>query len=88
VLASPTHFVVANAPPILIIHGLNDTDVPESQSVQLYNMLVAAGDQTQLILVDNMGHMFVHVGSQPIDPSLAQIAQDMLGFFAKYTAGG
>ena len=43
VLASPTHFVVANAPPILIIHGVNDTGVPVSQSVQLYHMLLAAG---------------------------------------------
>jgi acetyl esterase/lipase len=87
VLASPTHFVVANAPPILIIHGVNDTGVPVSQSVQLYNMLLAAGDQTQLILVYNMGHMFVHVGSQPIDPSLAQIAQDMVSFFERYSVG-
>ena len=81
VLASPTHFVTANSPPILIIQGDNDTNVPKSQSIELYNDLAAAGDQTQLILVQHMGHMFVQVGSDPIDPSLAQIAQDMVSFF-------
>jgi len=88
VLASPTHYVTANAPPILIIQGVNDATVPESQSIQLYHELAAAGDQTQLILVQNMGHMFVQAGSEPIAPSLAQIAQDMVSFFARYGAGG
>jgi len=88
VLASPTHFVTANSPPILIIQGVNDTQVPESQSIQLYDELTAAGDQTQLILVQNMGHMFVQAGSEPITPSLAQIAQDMVSFFERYRVGG
>jgi acetyl esterase/lipase len=88
VLASPTHFVTANSPPILIIQGVNDTNVPESQSIQLYEELTAAEDQTQLILVQNMGHMFVQVGSEPISPSLGQIAQDMVSFFGRYRAGG
>jgi len=87
VLASPTHYVTANSPPILIIQGVKDTQVPESQSIQLYDELTAAGDQTQLILVQNMGHMFVQVGSNPIAPSLAQIAQDVVSFFEKYRLG-
>jgi len=87
VLASPTHFVVPNSPPILIIQGLNDTTVPYSQSTELYDELRAAGDQTQLLLVQNMGHMFVQVGPEPIDPSLEQIAQDMVSFFGKYESG-
>ncbi len=88
VLASPTHFVAANAPPIMIIQGVNDTNVPESQSIQLYDGLTAAGDPTQLVLVQNMGHMFVQVGPSPISPSLAQIAQDMVTFFGRYGGAG
>jgi len=88
VLASPTHFVTGNSPPILIIQGVNDTTVPELQSIKLYQELTAAGDQTQLILVQNMGHMFVQSGSGPIDPSLAQIAQEMVNFYGKYTGIG
>ncbi len=88
VIASPTYYVHANSPPILIIQGVKDKTVPESQSVELYSDLAAAGDQTQLILVQNMGHMFIQVGSEPIAPSLTQIAQDMVSFFEKYGVGG
>jgi acetyl esterase/lipase len=87
VLASPTHYVKANAPPILIVQGTADTEVPESQSVQLSQKLRAVGDQTQLILVHNMGHMFAQVGSKPIDPSIGQIADDMVSWFQRYRAG-
>src|SRR5208283_6228950 len=87
-LASPVHFVIANSPPILIVQGINDTKVLQSQAIELCNDLSAAGDQTQLILVHNMGHMFIQVGPEPINPSLAQIAQDMVSFFEKYRGGG
>jgi len=85
--ASPTHYVTGNAPPILIIQGVNDAKVLESQSIELYNDLKAAGDQTQLVLVQNMGHMFAQVGPKPIDPSLGQVAQDLVTFFDRYTKG-
>lgn len=85
VRASPTHYVAANAPPILIVQGVRDAKVHESQSVELYNDLMAEGDQTQLVLVQNMGHMFVQVGARPINPSLEQIGQDIVDFFNQYT---
>ena len=87
VTASPVHYITAQAPPILIVQGTDDTSVPESQSVEFYDRLVAAGDQTQLIPVHNMGHMWAHVGSQPIDPSLTQIAAEMVRWFERYGAG-
>jgi acetyl esterase/lipase len=80
-LASPTHFVVPNSPPILLVQGYNDTKVLRSQSIELYRDLKAADDQAQLVLVQNMGHMFMQVGPKPIDPSLRQIAQEMVRFF-------
>jgi len=88
VLASPTHYVVKNAPPILIIQGVNDTQVPMSQSMELYNDLKAAGDQTQLVLVQNMGHMFAQVGSKPFSPNLAQIGQDLVNYYRGYGVSG
>ncbi len=84
-LASPINFVSANSSPILIIQGVYDTNVPESQSVQFYDALHADGAQTQLILVQNAGHELVQVGSQSISPSVATIAEDMVGFFDNYT---
>ena len=86
-LASPTHFVMANAPPVLLIQGVNDTTVLESQSIELYRDLETAGDPAQLVLVQNMGHMFVQVGSKPIEPSLEAIAQDMVSFFGRALKG-
>ena len=84
ILASPVHFVAVNSPPILIVQGVSDKKVLESQAIELHKDLQAAGDQTQLVLVRNMGHMFEQAGSKPIDPSLSQIAQDMVSFFGKY----
>jgi acetyl esterase/lipase len=87
VRASPTHYVVPNAPPIMLVHGVQDAKVPESQSIELYNDLVAMGDATQFVPVQNMGHLFVQVGSKPPDPSLEQIGQDIVDFFNRYLAG-
>ena len=81
VLASPTHFVAPSSPPILLVQGVDDTKVLKSQSIELYRDLKAAGDQTQLVLVQNMGHMFMQVGPKPLDPSLRQIAKDLVSFF-------
>ena len=86
VLASPAHYVRANAPPILIVQGAADSTVPEAQSAELYRKLNAAGDQTRLVLVDHMGHMFAQVGSRPIDPGLTQLAADMVRWFQRYGA--
>ena len=81
VLASPTHFVAPNSPSILLVQGVDDTKVLKSQSIELYRDLKAEGDQTQLVLVQNMGHMFTQVGPKPLDPSLRQIGEDIVGFF-------
>jgi acetyl esterase/lipase len=81
VLASPVHYVVPNAPPVLLVQGAQDTKVLKSQSVELYRDLEAAGDHTQLLVVQNMGHMFMQVGAKPLNPSVRQIAKDMVKFF-------
>ena len=88
VIASPTHYVMANAPPILIIQGAADSKVLPSQALELRGDLQAAGDQTQLVMVRGMGHMFEQVGPKPIDPSLGQIAQDLTHFFGAYVPSG
>jgi acetyl esterase/lipase len=87
VLASPVRYVRAHAPPILIVQGTADTTVPTSQSAELYRKLGAFGDRTRLVLVQHMGHMFAQVGSQPIDPSMTQIAADMVSWFDRHGAG-
>jgi len=80
-LASPTNFVGPHSAPILIVQGVDDTKVLKSQSTELYGDLKAAGASAQLVLVQNMGHMFEQAGSKPIVPSVSQIAQDVVSFF-------
>jgi acetyl esterase/lipase len=80
--ASPVNYAAAGAPPFLIEQGENDTTVPMSQSVQLYNVLQSHGDDAELILVQNAGHEFVQVNSAtPISPSLQQLLTDIVNFF-------
>ena len=81
VLASPVHYVIPNAPPILLVQGTEDTKVLKSQALELYKDLKVAGDHTQLLLVRNMGHMFMQVGPKPIEPTMRTIGNDMVGFF-------
>ena len=80
-LASPTHYVRPNSPPILLIQGVDDTKVLKSQAIELFKDLRAARNLTHLVLVQNMGHMFVQVGPHSLDPSLQQIAHDITSFF-------
>jgi acetyl esterase/lipase len=87
VLASPVHYVTPSAPPILIVQGTADASVPDAQSVELYQRLTAVGDQTQLILVQHMEHMFAQAGPQPITPSLPQIATDTVSWFERFGTG-
>jgi dipeptidyl aminopeptidase/acylaminoacyl peptidase len=75
------HYVVPHAPPILLVQGANDTKVQKSQSVELYRDLKSVGDQAQLLVVQNMGHMFMHVGSKSLNPSMREIAHEMVSFF-------
>ena len=81
VLASPIHYVGSSSPPILLVHGVKDDKVLKSQSIQLYRNLIRSGNRAQLILVRNMGHMFVQAGSKPLRPSMRQIAQELVSFF-------
>jgi acetyl esterase/lipase len=56
--ASPVSYVSPNAPPFLIIHGVNDATVKIDQSRKLANALWTAGDRAELIEVRHAGHAF------------------------------
>jgi dipeptidyl aminopeptidase/acylaminoacyl peptidase len=53
--ASPIAYVHKNAPPFLICHGDIDSVVPITQSIELKNALLAAGDDVTMVTVHN-GH--------------------------------
>jgi dipeptidyl aminopeptidase/acylaminoacyl peptidase len=42
--------------PLLLVHGLNDTNVPPSESRQMYDALTELGRHTELLVFDDDGH--------------------------------
>jgi len=54
--ASPLAHVSADDPPLLIVHGDRDADVPTAQAVGLDRALHAAGTDSRLVLLDATGH--------------------------------
>ena len=54
--ANPITYIHKNVPPMLILHGDRDGDVPLRQSERLYEALTAAGAPAELIVVEGAGH--------------------------------
>ena len=57
-----TDFVDGTEPPIALFHGTGDVQVSCEHSKRLYDKLIAAGDRTELYLIEGAGHadrMFV-----------------------------
>ena len=52
----PVNFVRADAPPMLLVHGTEDTVVRPRNAVILARRLTEAGAQTRAVLIDGMGH--------------------------------
>jgi dipeptidyl aminopeptidase/acylaminoacyl peptidase len=81
--ASSTTYASADDPPFLILHGDLDETVPYTQSQILHDVLLANGVQSDYVLVHNAGHGFGARGG-PIEPSYAEIARAILGFFDQH----
>lgn len=45
--------------PLLLVHGLNDTNVPPSESQQMYDALRGLGRNVELLVFDDDGHEIV-----------------------------
>ena len=53
---SPLPRAHAVTAPLLLVHGLNDTNVPPSESQQMCDALTALGRRAELLLFDDDGH--------------------------------
>jgi acetyl esterase/lipase len=58
-MASPVNRVTAKAPPMLLIHGTADTEVPVAQSHALEARLKANGVPVQALYIPAVGHGFI-----------------------------
>ena len=54
--ASPVHYVNADTPPVLLLHGTNDRQVPQAQSEQLKKRLDAIGVPNELHITQDARH--------------------------------
>ncbi|MGW1274237.1 alpha/beta hydrolase fold domain-containing protein [Streptomyces sp. NPDC002491] len=70
--ASPVSYAVADAPPLLLVHGADDRVVPAGQSVELHERLLEAGAPVNLRIVPGADHGFVGADLGPlVDDALA-----------------
>lgn len=56
---SPVFYVRAKLPPMIVLHGLEDTVVPVGQSKRFVEAMKAAGNRCDLALYPKTGHAFV-----------------------------
>jgi acetyl esterase/lipase len=78
--ASPTSWISADDPPVLMAHGDMDTTVPLAQSEIFLEKLHEAGVIAELVVVENGGHGFNPIGG-PITPTFFEIGQIVADFF-------
>jgi dipeptidyl aminopeptidase/acylaminoacyl peptidase len=57
--ASPSHFIKANMPPFLLIHGAADKTVDPQQSTRFRDAVDAAGGRVSLTMIPDVDHSFI-----------------------------
>lgn len=77
--ASPTTHVTPDDPPVLILHGDVDNQVPARQSELFFERLSAAGVPSELVIVENARHGLEPVGGQ-IRPSEEELVEKVVEF--------
>ncbi|MFI6692955.1 alpha/beta hydrolase family protein [Streptomyces sp. NPDC050433] len=77
--ASPITYVIADAPPFLLIHGTRDNVVPATHTEVLHDALTKAGLMSELLLVDGADHIFLGSADVPalIETSVAFLATQL-----------
>jgi acetyl esterase/lipase len=82
--ASPVTWVSEDDPPLLMLHGSEDTTVPFDQSVRMEKAYRKAGLDVELVKVENAGHNFTPVGNKPISPTMPEIMEKSVAFLRKH----
>jgi len=76
--ASPARHVTRDTPPMLLIHGTDDWNVPLDQSRRLSAALAAEGVRHRLIIVEGARHGFdFQVGSRDLLPEVLAFLQSV-----------
>ncbi len=74
---SPITHLEKNAPPILLIHGSDDTVLPFKHSAYFLELAKTKGADVRLLTVENAGHSFT---GKEISPSMEEINDQLADF--------
>jgi len=74
---SPIRFASADDPPILILHGDLDDQVPIEEGRTMHETLITAGAESRFVVIEGAGHPFM--GAE-VDCAAAEMAD----WFAQY----
>jgi acetyl esterase/lipase len=82
--ASPISYVSKKDPPLMLVHGENDADVPFDQSVRMADRYRRFGLQVEFIAVKHASHDFQQTGNGPVVPSVEMIHEKTVDFFNRF----
>jgi acetyl esterase/lipase len=80
----PIKNIKANYPPVLLIHGDKDTDVPFEQSVLMDKELQSKKIKHKFIRVENHGHVFDLFEGGLSNPDISKVFNEVLDFLNIY----
>jgi dipeptidyl aminopeptidase/acylaminoacyl peptidase len=76
--ASPIKQLSKDDPPMLILHGTADKTTPLEQSTRFHEAALAAGVQSELIVIEDAPHSF------HLQPKQRDLRPEVIGFFDKH----
>lgn len=77
--ASPLTHVAPGAAPVLVVHGRRDAVVPPEQSVRFHAALEAAGVDSRLVMIDDVGHDLSLAPGSPAGIALVEFLDRTIG---------
>ena len=84
----PVRHVDAAYPPTLLLHGVDDTDVPCEQSILMAQALAQAGVSHELLTLPGAGHAFDLSDRGLQDPTTAQCFERVRSFLEQHLGAG
>lgn len=80
---SPIFNIRPGQPPMLILHGLNDTVADPEYSVRCYEKYINKGNQAELILYPSFSHAFVLFNYQEKSENVLRVVKDIDSWLQK-----
>ena len=81
----PIENIDSKYPPVLLIHGDKDADVPVSESTRLKDRLTSKRIKNRLILMKNYGHLFDVFEGGMSNPRVTDVFNEVLVFLNRYS---